>query len=206
MNERAVRIHSARWLKVVTHVGALAPLAALAWMFWRDQLGPIPVKAVIRLLGRYALAFLLLSLVPTVVRTVTGFGKVMRLRRPLGLYAFLYATLHVLAFAGLDFRFRVGLIVTTILQSRREIVGLVALGILALLALTSVRSLMRELGKTWKTVHRLVYAAGVLVVFHAIWNYKEWRVWPAVAGAVLGVLLVARVPAVAAFLRRWRQD
>jgi sulfoxide reductase heme-binding subunit YedZ len=175
-------------------------------MFWRDQLGPIPVKAVIRLLGRYALAFLLLSLVPTVVRTVTGFGKVMRLRRPLGLYAFLYATLHVLAFAGLDFRFRVGLIVTTILQSRREIVGLVALGILALLALTSVRSLMRELGKTWKTVHRLVYAAGVLVVFHAIWNYKEWRVWPAVAGAVLGVLLVARVPAVAAFLRRWRQD
>jgi len=206
VNERSVRILSARWLKVLTHVGALTPLAALAWMFWQDQLGPIPVKAVIRLLGRYALAFLLLSLVPTVVRTVTGFGKIMRLRRPLGLYAFLYATLHVLAFAGLDFGFRVGLIVKTILQSRREIVGLVALGILALLALTSIRSLMRELGKTWKTVHRLVYAAGVLVVFHAIWNYKEWRVWPAVAGGVLGMLLVARVPAVAAFLRSWRQD
>lgn len=206
MNERAVRRRSVRWLKVVTHVGALTPLAALAWMFWQDQLGPIPVKAVIRLLGRYALAFLLLSLIPTVVRTVTGFGEIMRLRRPLGLYAFFYAALHFLAFVGLDFGFRVGLIVTTILQSRREIIGVVALGILALLALTSVRSLMKELGKTWKTVHRLVYAAGVLVVFHTIWNYKEWRVWPAVAGGVLGLLLVARVPAVAAFLRRWRRE
>lgn len=206
MNERAVRRRSFRWLKVVTHVGALTPLAALAWMFWQDQLGPIPVKAVIRLLGRYALAFLILSLVPTVVRTVTGFGAVMRLRRPLGLYAFLYAALHFLAFAGLDFGFRVRLIVTTILESRREVVGLVALAILALLALTSIRSLMRELGKTWKTIHRLVYAAGTLVVFHYLWNYKELRVWPVVAGGVLAVLFIARVPAVAAFLRRWRWE
>jgi sulfoxide reductase heme-binding subunit YedZ len=201
-----VRHRTAHWLEIVTHVGALTPLAALAWMFWQDQLGPVPVETITRLLGRYALTLLLLTLVPTVVRTVTGFGEVMRLRRPLGLYAFLYAALHFLAFAGLDFGFRAGLIVTTILESRREIVGLVALGILGLLALTSIRSLMRELGKTWKTVHRLVYAAGVLVVFHYIWNYKEWRVWPAVAGGALGLLIIARVPAVTAFLRRWRRE
>lgn len=201
-----MRKRAARRLEIVAHVGALMPLAALAWMFWQDQLGPVPVGTIIRLLGRYALTLLLLTLVPTVVRTVTGFGEVMRLRRPLGLYAFLYAALHFLAFAGLDFGFRGGLIVTTILQSRREIVGLMALAILALLALTSIRSLMREMGKTWKTVHRLVYAAGVLVVFHTLWNYKELRVWPAVAGGVLAVLFIARVPPVAAFLRRWRRE
>lgn len=181
-------------------MGALAPLAALAWMFWQDRLGPVPVETVIRLLGRYALTLLLLTLVPTVVRTVTGFGEIVRLRRPLGLYAFLYAALHFLAFAGLDFGFRVGLIVTTIVQSRREIVGLVALAILGLLALTSIRSLMRKLGTTWKTVHRLIYAAGGLVVLHYVWNYKESRTWPAVAGTALLVLVLARVPAVRDFL------
>ena len=197
---RTARRRAVRWLEIATHVGALTPLAALAWMFWQNQLGPVPVETVIRLLGRYALTLLLLTLVPTVVRTVTGFGEVMRLRRPLGLYTFLYAALHFLAFAGLDFGFRVGLIVTTIVESRREIVGLVALAILGLLALTSIRSLMRELGKTWKVVHRLVYAVGGLVVLHYVWNYKELRTGPAVAGMALVLLVLARVPAVRDFL------
>lgn len=206
MPKRPARSRAVRWLKVATHVGALTPLAALAWMAWWDQLGPVPIEAVVRLLGRYALTLLLLTLVPTVIRTITGFGAVLQLRRPLGLYAFLYAALHFVAFIGLDFGFRFGLIATTILQSRREIVGLVALAILALLALTSIRSLMRPLGRTWKTVHRLVYAAAVLVVFHYVWNYKELRTWPAVAGAALVLLIVARVPPVRAFLSRWRRS
>lgn len=204
--ECTARQRAVHWLKVATHVGALTPLAAVAWMFWQDQLGPVPVEAVTRLLGRYALTLLLLTLVPTVFSTVTGFGEVMEVRRPLGLYAFLYAALHFLAFTGLDFCFRFGLIVPTILESRREIVGLVALGILGLLALTSIRSLMKPLGRTWKTVHRLVYAAGVLVVFHYAWNYKELRTCPVVAGAALAVLLVARVPVIRGFLSQWRRS
>ncbi|MEA3376318.1 MAG: ferric reductase-like transmembrane domain-containing protein [Chloroflexota bacterium] len=157
-----------RWLQAVTHIGALTPLAALAWMVWQDQLGPAPVATVIRLLGRYALALLLLSLVPTVIRTVTGFGAVMRVRRTLGLYAFLYATLHFLAFAGLDYGFDVGLMARTVAESRREMVGLGALAILGLLALTSIRGVMKRLGKAWKPVHRMVYVAGGLVVLHTI--------------------------------------
>lgn len=195
-----------RWLQIATHVGALAPLAALAWLYWRDQLGPVPVAAATRLLGRYALALLLLSLVPTVIRTVTGLGKVVRLRRPLGLYAFLYAALHVLAFVGLDYGFELSLVVPTILESRREIVGLVALVILALLALTSIPSLMRALGKRWKVLHRLVYVAGGLVVLHYVWNYKELRRWPVLAGAALALLLAARLPPVARLLGRKRRQ
>ncbi|MFW6136220.1 MAG: sulfite oxidase heme-binding subunit YedZ [Chloroflexota bacterium] len=196
---------NARRLQIVTHVGALTPLAALTWMYWQDRLGPVPVQATIRLLGRYALAFLLLSLVPTVIRAVSGFGKILRIRRTLGLYAFLYASLHFLAFVGLDYRFDLRLIAATIAQGRREIVGLVALGILGLLALTSIPSFMRRLGRTWKRLHRLVYVAGGLVVLHTFWNYKEWRTWPTLAGAALVVLLAARIPVVARLLSRCRQ-
>lgn len=195
-----------RWLQVLVHVGALAPLAILTWMYWQGQLGPVPVAAVTRRLGRYALVLLLLSLVPTVVRMVTGVGAAVRYRRTLGLYAFLYAALHVLAFAGLDYGFNLSLLATVVLESRREVVGLAALLILALLAVTSIRSLMRQMGRYWKPIHRLVYAAGALVVLHYVWNYKELRGWPVAAGAALLLLLVARLPPVASFLERRRRQ
>jgi sulfoxide reductase heme-binding subunit YedZ len=194
------------WLQIATHVGALTPLAVLAWMFWQGRLGPVPVAAVTRRLGRYALVLLLLSLVPTVLRLVTGVGAVIRVRRWVGLYAFLYGVLHFLAFAGLDYGFDLGLIARVVLESRREIVGLAALAILGLLALTSIPELVRRLGKTWKPLHRLVYVAAALVVLHYLWNYKALRRWPVMAAVALLLLLVPRLPPVARFLSQRRQD
>jgi sulfoxide reductase heme-binding subunit YedZ len=179
---------------------------ALLWMFWQNQLGPVPVAAVIRRLGRYALVILLLSLVPTVIGMLTRFGAIVRIRRTLGLYAFLYSTLHVLAFVGLDYGFDLELLAGTVLESRRDVVGLIALLILGILALTSIRSLMRTLGRYWKPLHRLVYLAGGLVVLHYVWNYKELRPWPPVAGAALLLLLAARLRPVASFLRKQRHQ
>ena len=191
-----------RWLQRAVHVGSLAPLAALLWLSWRDRLGPVPVAAATRLLGRYALALLLLSLVPTAARIVTGGTWLTRLRRPLGLYAFLYAALHVLAFVGLDYGFALGLVATVVGESRRELVGLAALVILAVLAVTSIPQLVKGLGRTWKRLHRLVYVAAGLVVLHYAWNYKELRTWPVAAGVCLVVLLAVRLPPVARWLRR----
>jgi sulfoxide reductase heme-binding subunit YedZ len=201
-----VRARRVLWLQVVTHIGALTPLAVLIWLFSQDRLGPVPIATVIRLTGRYALVLLVLSLVPTVVRTVTGYGELLQVRRWLGLYAFLYAALHFLAFAGLDYGFRFALIVQAIWEGRREIVGLVALVILGLLAVTSIRGLMVRLGRAWKRLHRLVYLAGALVVLHYVWNYKEFRTWPTLAGVALLVLLAARLPPIAERLRRLRRQ
>jgi len=197
-----VRREALPWLQIATHVGGLAPLAVLAWLFWQDRLGPVPVAAAIRRLGRYALVFLILSLAPTAVRLVTGSSELLRVRRWLGLYAFLYAVLHALAFAGLDYGFDLRLLATVVLESRREIVGLAALSILGLLALTSIPALIRSLGKHWKRVHRLVYVAAGLVVLHYAWNYKELRRWPVAAGTALLLLLAIRLPPVARLLRQ----
>jgi len=183
------------WLTIALHTGALIPLVVLAWRYWQGGLGPASVGAVIRRLGRYALGFLILSLAPTAIRTITGYGGLLRVRRALGLYAFFYAALHALAFAGLDYEFRLGLLFQAIGESRREIVGLLALIILVALAVTSIPSLMRRLGRYWQWLHRLVYAAGALVVLHYIWNYKALRTWPALAGAALALLLAARLMA-----------
>ena len=195
----------ARRLRTLTHVGALAPLAALLWMAWRDHLGPVPVAAATRLLGRYALALLLLSLAPTAMRILTGDDAVMVTRRPLGLYAFLYAALHVLAFTGLDFGFDLGLLAAVIGESRREMVGLGAFLILAALALTSVPSLAKRLGKSWRWLHRGVYVAAGLVVLHFAWNYKELRTWPILSGVTLLLLLAWRLPPVARLAEHHRR-
>jgi sulfoxide reductase heme-binding subunit YedZ len=188
------------------HVGAWTPLAALAWMAWQGHLGPVPVAVVTRLLGRYALTLLLLSLVPTAVRIVFGVTPAARFRRPLGLYAFFYALLHVLAFVWLDYRLALDLLIVAVFQSRRELVGLAAFAILTVLAVTSVPGLAKRLGRRWKRIHRSVYPAAFFVVLHAIWNYKELRSWPLFAGAALLLLLIVRIPPVTGLLRRWRRS
>ncbi len=60
-----------------------------------------------------------------------------KLRRPLGLYAFLYAFAHFLIFAGLDYRFDLTFIPDAILEKPFILLGLAALYILTLLAITS---------------------------------------------------------------------
>ena len=79
------------WLKLGTHVASLTPLAMLAWAAWHRQLGPDLIGAATRRTGRYALAWLLLSLLPTAIRVLSGWPGLLRVRRMLGLYALFYA-------------------------------------------------------------------------------------------------------------------
>ena len=195
MNKRAP--HWILWLRVGTHLVALAPLTVLVWALLRDRLGPDPVREVILRTGRYALIFLILSLVPTVIAMISHFRPVLRVRRALGLYAFMYATLHFLSFAGLDFGFDLGFLTPAILEGRRELVGLSALIILAPLALTSTNGWMKRLGRHWRRLHRLVYMAGILAVLHYVYRFKELRAAPILAGVALGALLIVRLPRVA---------
>ncbi len=64
------------------------------------------------------------------------------------------------------------------------------------LALTSTRGWMKRLGKNWKRLHKLVYLAGVLAVVHYVWLVKSDIREPLAFGLAVGLLLLARVPAV----------
>ena len=90
---------------VLFHFAALAPLAITAWSLAQGTLGPDLVSTLGRRSGRYALVFLLLSLVPSLLARLPRLAWVARLRRPLGLYTFGYAVLHLFTFVGLDYAF-----------------------------------------------------------------------------------------------------
>jgi sulfoxide reductase heme-binding subunit YedZ len=192
------------WLKIAVHVAALAPLAALAFQYWQGNLGPDATGEAIRRTGRYAIVLLILSLVPTAMKLLTGSKVLLKVRRTLGLYGFAYAVVHLLAFAWLDYAFDLAFLLPALVSGRRTLAGLVALVLLVPLAITSTSGWIRRLGKNWKRLHRLAYAASVLAVLHYVWTFKELRTAPIVAGVVLLLLFVVRLPPVARLLARWR--
>jgi sulfoxide reductase heme-binding subunit YedZ len=190
-----VRELNRRWLPILTHLGALLPLAWLVWDYWQGSFLVDPVREITTRTGKTALILLLLSLACAPLNTVLGFKAALRLRRPLGLYALLYAGLHFLTFVGLDYGFDLSLIGGAIFDQRYVVAGFAAGLLLLPLALTSTRRWQRRLGRNWKRLHRLVYLAGVLAAVHFVWLVKDIRE-PLRYVAVLALLLVLRVPAV----------
>lgn len=182
-----------RWLPVVTHIGSLLPLASLAWKFFHDQLTANPIQYITFRTGKAALVLLILSLACTPISTIFGLRQLIELRKPLGLYAFTYASLHFLTFVGLDYQFDPHLLQEAILKKRYALVGFAAFLCLLPLAITSTKGWMRRLGKKWKQLHRLIYLAGILVIIHFVWLVKSDIREPLAYGAVVLFLLFLRL-------------
>lgn len=195
---------TSRSFQIATHIAAWIPLALLVWQYAQGQLGADPIRAVILRTGRYALILLVLSLACTPLQLVSGWAIFVRLRRPLGLYAYMVVGLHLLAFLGLDYGFDAPLIAETLLQKRFIQVGLLAFLILTPLAVTSTRGWIRRLGRNWRRLHRLVYLAAALAVVHYLMVVKADVRLPLLYGAILAALLAFRLPWVGDAISRWR--
>ncbi len=192
-------------LRLVAHIAALIPLALLLWDGAHDQLTVNPIQEITARTGKSALVLLVLSLAATPLNMLFGLSQALPLRRPLGLYAFLYATLHLLTFAWLDYGLDWELLGEEIAEKRYVLVGFAAFVLLVPLALTSTKGAMRRLGKRWKSLHRLVYLAALLAVVHFLWLVKADVREPLAYGAVVVGLLALRLRPVRRALTRLRQ-
>jgi len=193
-------------LQILTHVAVLVPLALIVWDYTQGRLSANPIQAITLRTGKVALVLLVLSLACTPINTLFGFKSALRVRRALGLYAFMYAGLHLLIFTGLDYQFDFGLLWADVAEKRYIVVGLAAFLILLPLAVTSTKGWMKRLGKTWKNLHKLVYLAGLLAVTHFVWQVKSDIREPLLYGIVVVLLLIARIPGVKRFLSQMRQE
>ncbi len=180
-------------LQIITHIGAWIPLAVGLWDFWQGNFGPDIIREATLRTGKTALILLLLSLACTPINYLFKFRPVLKLRRPLGLYSFMYASIHFAIFIGVDYFFDFALIQDALLEKRYAIVGLTTGIILLLLAVTSTKGWQRRLKKNWKRLHRLVYVAGVLAVVHYIWLVKQGVSDPWIYAVIVVVLLSLRV-------------
>ena len=96
-----------RFAKFLVLVNAAVPGALLGWDAWHHKLGANPVNFAILTTGMSTLVFLMLTLLVTPVRKITGLNWIISFRRTLGLYAFFYACLHFLIFFSLDRSFSI---------------------------------------------------------------------------------------------------
>ena len=182
-------------IKAVVWIGALSPLALLVWDGFGGGLGAEPIEEVTHRTGIAALVLLLCSLAVTPLRRVTGWNRVVKLRRPVGLFAFFYATLHFLTYL-FDQEFLPEYVVEDVVEHPYVTAGFTAFLLLVPLALTSTQGMIRRLGRRWQKLHRLVYVAAALAVLHFLWLVKKDLTEPLVYAAVLAVLLAFRLPVV----------
>jgi methionine sulfoxide reductase heme-binding subunit len=199
------------WLQGSIHILGWLPLAWLIFEFFSGRLSVNPVQDIEQFLGRTAVAFLLASLACSPLYTVSSWREPLKRRRALGLYSFLYASLHVLAFIGLDYGFNLPWIGGIILKKTYAIAGLATFLILLPLAVTSFPIFQRRMGRKWTTLHRFVYLAGVLAILHYAWASKGSLfalqgdiLKPLLAGLLLLLLLVLRLPRLRRRISGWR--
>ena len=178
--------------KPLLFVFAMAPLALLISDTLRNELGPDPVAQLEHRTGLWALRLLLLTLAITPLRRLTGWSKWVRYRRMLGLFAFFYASLHLLVYLFVDLGGYWADIFVQIAKKPYITVGFVAWVLLIPLAITSTQKMMRRLGRNWGRLHRLVYAIAVLATLHFFWLVKADKREPLIYFGVLVVLLLWR--------------
>lgn len=200
------------WLQIIAHIGAWLPAIYLLAAYLTDNLTINPIQELTQKSGYTALVLLVLSLACTPANTLLGWRQALKLRRPLGLYAFLYAFAHFLIFAGLDYQFDLTFLPDAILEKPFILIGSAALLILSLLAITSFQWWMKRLGKNWKRLHKLIYLAAPLVLLHFAWSQKGDLarlqgniLQPVLFSLVVGILLFMRVPPLRRKLAIFRQ-
>lgn len=185
--------------KTIVHALALTPAVVLGWRIWREYngadggFGADPVAYIEHDLGLWALRFLLITLAITPLRQLSGQAVLIRFRRMLGLYAFVYATLHFTAYLVLDLGGYWTQIVEEIVKRPYITVGFTAWLLLVPLAATSTTAAIRKLGRNWARLHMLVYPIAVLAVLHFWWIVKSDVREPLTYALILALLLGSRV-------------
>lgn len=189
------------WAKVAVWGGALLPFGRLLRGIVVGDLGADPVETLLHQTGTWGLILLLVTLSVTPIRRITGWNRLVKLRRLLGLFAYFYAALHVGVYLVLDQGLAPAFILEDVAERPYVTAGAAAFLILSLLALTSTRGWIRRLGRRWQRLHRLVYLAGALVVLHFLWQVKADPREALIFAAAYAALILFRVP-----WRRLRPD
>ena len=160
----------------------------IALEFVEGWLEPKPITEAIHQSGTWAIRFLLISLAVTPLRRIGQWGKLIAVRRMLGLAVLAYGTIH-LALYVVDQHFDLGHVASEIALRFYLTIGFAALLGFAVLGMTSTDGMIRRLGgKRWQQLHRIVYGLGVLALLHFLLQAKLDITQPAL---MVGLFLIA---------------
>ena len=198
-------------LQIAMHLYAWSALVALIFNLITNHLTANPIQAMEQRTGRHALTLLVLTLACTPLNTLFGWSEPLKRRRALGLYALMYATVHVLIFINLDYGLAWSLIIPTVIQKSYIIFGITVFLLLLPLAVTSFDIWKVRLGKNWKRLHQIIYFAAPIAVLHYALS-KKGDIFhltgdigrPLAYGLAVLILLILRLPFIRRFFSSFR--
>lgn len=197
----SLRAFGKHWMKPLTLAALIAPFAFLAWQFYQvltdplsDAMGTDPVAYIHHFLGDTAIRILLVTLAISPIRDITGWAPIALIRRRVGLAAFFYAALHMLAYLWLDKDWSLAALWEDMVIRTYIMLGMAALVLMIPLAITSNNAMIRRLGRqTWDRLHWLIYPLAILAVAHNLLMVKIIYGDPLIHAVILVVLLGWRV-------------
>ena len=182
-----------RYSKIFVFLLCLWPLYSIIYQIFNNKLGPEPVDKIINHFGEWTLIFIFLTLSMSPLKKITNSTIWIKYRGMLGLFVFFYASIHLLSYVGLDYRFDFQPIINDVLKKKFVFIGFAAWLLLIPLAITSSNKMMKILKHNWKKIHRLIYVIGIFGVLHFIWLSKTIFFKPLIFLVILIILLLFRV-------------
>ena len=196
----ALRTFAKHWLKPLVLIALLIPFGylALQWslMLWGQPhaMGWNVGQWTHRYLGDTAIRTLLVTLAISPIRDITGWAPIALIRRRIGLAAFFYAALHLLAYFWLDREWSITGLIEDVTIRTYIMLGMAALTLMIPLAVTSNNGAIKRLGrKMWDRLHWLIYPLAILAVAHNLLMVKAIEGAPTVHAIILALLLGWRV-------------
>ena len=172
---------------------SLIPLLIIIYKIYFNQLGPEPVKEITHHTGEWTLIFICLTLAMSPLKRLTNLGVWIKFRRMLGLFVFFYATIHLLTYVGIDYRFDWAPIFNDVVKKKYIFIGFSAWLLLIPLAITSSQKMMKLLKHNWKKIHKLIYVIAIFGSLHYIWLSKTIFFKPLIYATIIALLLLIRV-------------
>ena len=181
-----------KYLKIVIFTLSLVPIFFIIYQIITNQLGPEPIKDITHHTGKWTLYFIVITLAMTPLKMVTRLNIWINYRRMFGLFIFFYASVHLMTYVGLDYRFDITSIGDDIIKKKFIFIGFSAWLLLIPLALTSNKRMITILKSKWKKLHRLIYLISLFGAIHYLWLVKRDLTEPLIFLAVILILLSFR--------------
>ena len=183
-----------RVAKPVVFLAALGPFLWMVYNAFLGDLGVNPVETITNTTGLWTLRLLVVTILITPLRWVTGFNPLILFRRMIGLFAFFYGTLHFMTYFILDLSLMFDGLWEDVIKRPYITVGFTAFVLMIPLALTSTQGWIRRLGgRNWNLLHKLIYVSAPLGALHYVWKVKVEETTPYIYGGIVAVLLALRV-------------
>ena len=182
-----------KYFKPSIFILSTIPFLIIIYKIFFNKLGPEPVKEITHFTGEWTLIFICLTLAMSPLKNLTNLNFWVKVRRMLGLFVFFYASLHLLTYVGIDYRFSWQPIIDDVVKKKYIFVGFAAWLLLIPLTLTSSQKMMLLLKQNWKKLHRLIYVIAIFGSLHFIWLSKTIYFKPLIYFVLIIFLLILRI-------------